>query len=135
MTGMVHLDDGMGATGKLVMDGARVLGDATDGHALRIGDADPDIKLFRSYLKGASGSPAVYWDSVTNNNLKASESWFFHGDLGANDPFVGAGGVTPDYAADHCKFNEEPAPATFANQIDVGERFNTYDPDADYDWA
>jgi hypothetical protein len=70
-----------------------------------------------------------------------NETVCMHGSLGSNNPFSGQGqGATPpvnDYYAKQCVFNEEPdvADATYlANQIDVGQRQNTIDPDGDFTW-
>jgi hypothetical protein len=134
LDGMVDVIAG-DTTTEVTMDRARVIGDATDGYALQISDADPTIKIFRSYLKGASATAAVHYNNVTNDNLKANSSGFFHGSLGTNDPFARTGVVTPDYAADHCRFNDQPAPAIYNNLINAGQQNNTYDPAADFDWV
>ncbi len=133
LVGRVDVISGDAST-KVVMNGAHITGDATDLYALRIDDADPEILIFNSYLKGDTGDPAVKW-TLDNSKLKASGSTFIHGDAAANDPFEVTGAETPTTTIDHCRFTVEPDPAVFLNAIAAGQQHNTFDVNADFDWA
>jgi hypothetical protein len=133
----------MGATGSdastlIVIHDTKVLGSASLPTAVDIASALPSMIISQSHLKGVGGAAAVDYQDNINNNLKFEYSKVFHGSLGANNPFTGMN--DPDqaiYNAHHCVFNAEPdlaEPLRYQNDIDLGQRQNTIDPDGDYHW-
>lgn len=130
LTGMVDVQSGDANT-LVKLDQCKVVGDATDLRCIRIADADPTIVVKRSSLKGAAGSPAIYWDGgVTNNNLKLAYTGVIHGSVGANVPFGRNAAQTPTVASHHDAFNADPFAATWTNSI--GTPYDVVDVDADY---
>lgn len=138
MHGGINVAAGTGATTYVEVIDSVILGDgdlAFGGYAIFIADADPVFQLVNSYFQGDTGDEAVWWASVDNDNLQARRCTFIHGDVGANDPFGAAGGVTPNFTACACEFNEEPDPLVWTNDIDPGQRNNSYDPDVAWYWT
>jgi len=132
LTGMLDVQSG-DATATVDLDGATVNGDASDNYCIRLADADPVVTIKRSYLKGNSGNVAIYWDTVTNDDLQLAWSTVIHGSVGANNPFGRSGAQTPDYKSHHDAYNSDPeAGAIWTNLVAAGQRFDSLDVNTDY---
>jgi hypothetical protein len=92
--------------------------------------------ISKSYMKGYAGNAAIDFGTMpANDTIRMEYSKVFHGSLGTNNPFTGYTSVTA-YDAHHTTFNQEPAlsdPTNLTNNIDSGQRYNTIDPDGDFD--
>jgi len=115
---------------------SQIVGDAARLYAVLFGDADPTVIVEHSYLKGNSGSPAVYWNIVTNNNLKMRHSKCFHGSLGANNPFGASGVQTPNWRGYQNDFNADPGsfagPPNWTNLVAAGQQQSSFDVNTDF---
>jgi len=132
--GRISIQAGADGNSKLIMD--RVICDNPEATypALEFDDADAFVYVFDSYLQGASGQPAIRYDT-DNDNLSMANTAAFHGDGGANNPISNPTAATT-YKSHHCTFGVAPEDnANLSNDIDSGQRYNTIDPDADYSWA
>ena len=129
LNGQLAVNDGDSTT-ELIVDHARVIGNATSTRAIFIGHADPKIIVRNgSYLKGAAGSEAVLWNgSISNANFQMSHSKAYHGDGGANNPFARGGAQTPNWSI--CQSCVGALPAFGSNNI--GTPWNVIDADGDF---
>ena len=98
---------------------------------MRINDADPIIVIKRSYMKSNGANPAIYWDTITNNNLKVAYSKIFHGSLGANNPFGRSGAQTPDYRSHHSVYNLDPQTGAIWTNL-ITTEYDVFDVNGDY---
>jgi len=128
LAGMVDVQSGDANT-EIKIDQAKILGDASDLYCIRIAHASPIIIVKRSYLKG-NANPVVYWDTVTNNNLKIAWAALLHGSLGANNPFGRSGAQTPNFCSHHSMYNVDPTAGIWTNLI--GTPYDSFDADGDY---
>lgn len=120
------------ANTRLKLWNTHIVGGVADLYAIRIADADPFIDIVDGcYLQGTSnagGSPAIYWDTITNNNLRLKRSGIYHGAFGANLPFGRSGVQAPMFKAVHCDFTHDPETGlVWVNMIPPGQRYNTID--------
>jgi hypothetical protein len=136
-TGRIDVNSGP-ATAVLRIIGSWVSpGAAGTRWAIRIQDADPQIVVKRSYLKGGTApDPAILWNAV-NNNVDLKESVIMHGTpIVGNNPFGQSGALGPiTYDAHQCAFNDDPdtvAGSIWTNNVPPAQRFHTVDPGADY---
>lgn len=130
LNGMIDVVSGDAST-LIKLDQCKVEGDATDQYCIRIRDADPTIVIKRSNLKGDTADPAIYWDTVTNNNVKAAFSTVMHGSLGANNPFGRSGAQTPNYCSHHSAYNSDPEVGAIWTNL-IGTHYDVIDVDADF---
>jgi len=128
LTGMVDIQGGDANT-EVKIDQCKILGDGTDLYCIRIADADPTVIAKRSYLKG-NANPVVYWDTITNDNLKIAWATLMHGSLGANNPFGRSGAQTPNFCSHHSMYNVDPTAGIWVNLI--GTPYDSFDADGDY---
>ena len=128
LAGMVDVQSGDANT-EIKIDQAKILGDASDLYCIRIAHASPLIIVKRSYLKG-NANPVVYWDTVTNNNLKIAWAALMHGSLGASNPFGRSAAQTPNFCSHHSMYNADPTAGIWTNLI--GTPYDSFDADGDY---
>jgi hypothetical protein len=106
---------------------------SSNSYAIVLADADPTVICKSSRLKGSTGNPAVYWDTITNDNFKTSYSVILHGDLGANNPFGRSGAQTPTYYSHHNGYNTKPdTGGTWVNGVTAAQQHETEDAGVDF---
>lgn len=135
--------------GQVFIHDSAIVGTATYANPVYIiqTTVSGEIVVSNTYLKGNSGSGAVFYQTTGTGNTVSFDDLYleycqvFHGSLGSNNPFEGngIGGAPPtnDYAAHHCVFNIEPDvsdPTYLNNTIASAQRHNTIDVDGDYNW-
>lgn len=130
--GIVQINGGSVSTYARI-NATRIIGDATDLNALSFANANPYVIVESgSYLQGFAANPAVYWDTVTNDNLRVKHSGVFNGTV-ATIPFGRSGVQTPNFYAHHCEFDSDPeAGAIWTNLVPPWQRFNSIDPSVRY---
>lgn len=87
-----------------------------------------------SRLKGQADAAgyAILWNTLTNNNVYAKYSKFYHGLGAANDPMGRTGAQTPTWHSHHDQFNSIPGSGWLTNLIPPGQTMDSVDPNADY---
>lgn len=89
----------------------------TGGPAVKISDVDPCIIIDRSFIKGATGHPAVEWTVDGDNKFRSKYSTFVHGDEGSNAPLEGVSANDVTISMYNCGLNAVWNPADFTNTI------------------
>jgi hypothetical protein len=136
--GLIDMPGSIGAGDDLIIHDCVMVGTSSNIYPIYfrwLYTYDLDVIISKSYLKGYTGAPAIWFDSRSDPNIKIEYSKIFHGSGGTNNPFGGYGTGTV-YAAHHTVFGQEPAladPANITNDIDSAQRHNTIDPDGDFD--
>lgn len=137
LDGMIDVQSGDSST-LIHLDQCTVDGDSSDNYCIKISDVDPTIEIKNSYLKGNSGNPAIYYNSITNNNVKIKYCSIMYGSLGANNPFGRSGAQTPTISSHHNIYNEDPyegAGTWITNNIGADTLVSACDiEDPDGDW-
>jgi hypothetical protein len=127
LEGQINVSGGTN-TAKIILNQSIIKGDKYFFYPLKIADADPFILIKRAYLKGFTGYPAIYYNTITNDNLDIEYSTIMHGSLGTNDAFGRSGVQTPTISSHHSAYNTNPK--FTINNIDLN--YDTFDADADY---
>jgi len=131
LTGQISIGPSDAAT--IVDINRATINGVTTFQPITIADADPTILVRRSYMKGATGQPAIYWNGVTNDNVKIKYSTIEHGSLAGNNPFGRSAAQTPDFRSHHSCYNSDPeAGGTWTNLVAAGERFDSLDVLTDF---
>jgi len=121
------------ASGAFEISDSEIIGSAVWQYPIQI-DTNPgiDIVIKRSYLKGVSGSPAIYW-TTGNDDIKIKFSTIEHGSLAGNNPFGRSAAQTPNFVSHHTGYNSDPeAVGIWTNLIAPGQRFDALDVGTDY---
>lgn len=120
-----------GTDAKMHLNNTNLTG-ASGLSAVQVNSLSCTMKIEYSFIKGASGEPAIEFTVDADDKLKAKFSTIIHGDGGANDPltytYAGAGAV--DVAIYNCGLNAAWDPSDFSNTI--GSANNTTDAQIDF---
>jgi hypothetical protein len=133
LTGRVDIIAGDGTTGFFCKDSI-LTGDATELYCIRIADADPVVNIWNSYLQGDAGDPAIWMDTVTNDNIQVAFSTVLHGDGGANQAMQVSAAQQPDFNGHHNAWTEDTDTGAYNNRVAVAQRQDTIDSNVEFSW-
>jgi hypothetical protein len=140
--GMADITSAADGTSLFIMDGASInsgggLYGMANQPAFDINDADCEVRIFRSYLKGEDTSGGYAIDlGADNPNIKIAHSTLMHGSLSTNKPISQPQSGNIDFASHHNTWNEDPEYGT-GNTLtnSIATPYDVIDTDGDYDWT
>jgi hypothetical protein len=132
-TGLVDIIAGDAGTGFFCKDSV-LTGDSTDQYCIRVADADPVVNIWNSYLQGDAGDPAIWMDTVTNDNIQVAFSTVLHGDGGANQAMQVSAAQQPDFNGHHNAWTEDTDTGAYNNRVAAAQRQDTIDANVEFSW-